>query len=170
MGAPSTYTHELADRILARICDGESQPSACKAEGVPWKTWCTWVNFAGSTDDQGNTLQSRVERARGFQADVLDAKMQAVVDGVLDGSIEPRVGAVALQGMQWRTPRLGPSRYGDRISAEVTGAGGKPLEMQASQAMSDRAILLAAEEIVRGRHKAALPQDAITVEIENHDS
>ena len=60
-------------------------------------------------------------RARELQAEVQAERMEEVEERVLAGEIDPNAARVVLGSMQWRTERMAPKRWGNKVEHAVTG-------------------------------------------------
>ena len=114
-GRPSKYTPELAERICEAISLGQYLGKICEAPDMPHRvTVHRWM-------DEYPEFATRYARARELQADVMDEDILSASRAVLAGEIDPRAGAVAIGGFQWRAGRLNAQRYGDRQQVDVSG-------------------------------------------------
>lgn len=138
MGRPSDFTQEIANTICERIADGESLRTICSQSEMPDKaTVFRWLN--------GNTVfRDQYARAREAQAD-------ALFDEILDIADDGRNDWMAVNGeddegwrangehmqrsrlrvdaRKWMAAKLQPKKYGEKVTQEITGANGSPIEM-----------------------------------------
>lgn len=136
MGRPSTFSEKRADEICRRIAGGESMRSICK-DGKPERsTVHKWLNDFPEFADQ-------YARACEMRADLLFEQIQDIADdGANDWmqANDPDNPGYRLNGeniqrsrlrvdtLKWRLARMSPRKYGDRVTQEVTGAGGGPVQ------------------------------------------
>lgn len=136
MAAPSIFTQEIADAICTRLMEGASLRQICKEAGMPGqRTVYQWLN------DKPN-FQQQYARAREVQADTL-------ADEILDISNTPELGKktvtkasgiettegdmtehrrLKIDARKWLAGKLAPKKYGDKITQEIGGIGGGPVE------------------------------------------
>lgn len=115
-GPPTLYTEELAQLILDEIAAGKSMLKICEQEGMPHRA--TVIRWMGSNIE----FASRVARMReGPQAEYLFESMAEIEEQVLTGQITSDVARVVLQSRQWRSAKLAPKKFGDRIVQEHAG-------------------------------------------------
>ena len=127
VGRPSEYTQDIADRICARLSDGESLRSVCRDEGMPDKASVfRWLRTHQEFCDQ--YAIAKEESAESHADDIKDiaddiSKDYEIVDG------EVRVNNEAIQRSRlrvdtrkWIASKLKPKKYGERIehTGEVT--------------------------------------------------
>lgn len=132
-----TYSEDIADEICARLADGESLRGICRDSTMPnWRTVCRWME---SNDD----FASRCARARVLQAEVLEAEMASIEDKTLSGEYDPKAANVVLSSKRWRASKMAPKKYGDKITTELTGADGGPVEISDTDRAARVAALMA---------------------------
>lgn len=135
-GRHSDYTPELADRICARLADGQSLRSVCRSDDMPDRvTVFRWIR----THDE---FRNQYTRAKEESADALVEEMLDIADdGTNDwmeihskdgDNIGWRVNGEAVQRSRirvdtrkWIASKLKPKKYGDRVTQEHTGPGGE---------------------------------------------
>lgn len=131
MGAPSSFTAEMADVICERIADGESLRAICAAEDMPDKaTVFRWLANHAEFRDQ-------YARAREAQADSLfdeildiaddgsnDWMAQNTKDGEAVGWRENgeslRRSVLRVDARKWMAGKLQPKKYSDKLSVDGT--------------------------------------------------
>lgn len=124
MGAPSTFTQELADQICAQLIEGRSLRSICSDDGFPSaSTVCRWLadNLA---------FREQYARAREAQADTLaDEILDIADDGRNDWmEVETKKGSfiklndeavsrskLRVDSRKWFASKLAPKKYGDKV-------------------------------------------------------
>lgn len=137
MGRPSEFTTEIADRICDELVAGVSLRTICKADDMPAaSTVFKWLRDFPEFSEQ-------YARAKEAQADALfDEILDIADDGTNDwmlsrGDDENEAWRVngehiqrsklRLDARKWMASKLQPKKYGDKITQELTGAGGAPL-------------------------------------------
>jgi hypothetical protein len=139
-GRPTLYTEEIAQKICARLAEGESLRSICRDEGMPVEgTVRSWA----INPEHPIFAQYRAAREAGYLL-MADELLEISDDGSNDwmersyGDDKP-AGWVAngehvsrsklrVETRKWILSKALPKIYGDKITAEHTGADGAPLE------------------------------------------
>lgn len=135
-GRPTLYTEELADEICTRLAEGEGLKTICRSNGMPdAHTVRDWAF------DEAHPFAPRYARARDLQAEHYAELMRTVsaapVPEKTDADGNPRADLMRVElerrkqevdGLKWITSRLAPKRWGDRVTQEVSGPGGGPVE------------------------------------------
>lgn len=138
-GRPSSYTDEVASTICSRIAIGESLRSIVKDDDMPdMKTVMRWLG-----DPEREGFRHQYACAREAQADALfeecleiaddasgDVKRVPRRDGetdeVMNGEFVAR-SRLRVDTRKWMAGKLAPKKYGEKISAELSGPGGRPI-------------------------------------------
>lgn len=136
-GRPSGFTQAVADAICERLALGESLRKICDADDMPGQaTVFRWLTV-------NEPFREQYAKARLTQADALfDEILNIADDGRNDWMAVHGEGAVgwkengeALQrsrlridARKWMAGKLRPKVYGDKISAELSGPDGGPIE------------------------------------------
>ena len=109
MARPGKYTNELADKICARIADGESLRTICAGKDMPAaSTVHRWLA-------ENQEFSEQYAHAREMQADAFAESIIRIAD-----EVEPESAAVAKAKLQidarkWTAAKLAPKKYGDKI-------------------------------------------------------
>ncbi len=121
MGRQSTYTEEMASRILVLLADGHPLNTICCADdSLPAESTVRgWVL-------DNPSFAAKYARARGIGLEVRAENMTAISD---DKSLDPAVRRDMLETRKWLFARMNPAKWGERTSLEHTGAGGAPLTL-----------------------------------------
>lgn len=142
-GRPSSYTPEIASRICEMLTSGMTLREVCRAEGMPAEsTVRTWV----LDDREGFYAQYAKAREVGYHA-MADELVEIADDGkndwmerqdedeqrtyVLNGEHVQR-SRLRLDTRKWLLSKALPKIYGDKITQEVTGKDGGPIEVRRS--------------------------------------
>ena len=135
-GRPEIYTPELAATICERLAKGESLRSICRLEGMPDRATVTnWL----ITDKEG--FFSQYTRARDIGLDemadeLFDIADDSTRDTFVDDNGNERTNSevvarsrLRVDTRKWYLSKLAPKKYGEKITQEVTGPRGGPMEM-----------------------------------------
>lgn len=137
-GRPSDFTQEIAKAICDRLSVGESLRSICEDEAMPDKS--TVMRWIGNPEH--GTFRDHYACAREAQADfwaeeILDISDDSVGDVSIDdnGNIRPNSEFIARSRLRvdtrkWLMGRMAPKKYGDRVTQEVVGPGGGPVQTE----------------------------------------
>lgn len=112
------FNQDTANAILERIANGESLRNIAKDDGFPSRpTIYGWLSSNKDFADQ-------YARAREEQADSYADEIAAIAD---DESIPPDSRRIRIDARKWVACKLKPKKYGDKVQAELSGAGGGPV-------------------------------------------
>lgn len=141
MGRPSNYTPEIEAKICELIADGKSLRQICLADEMPSReTIYTWMSknqafadrYARAVEDRAEKLAEEIltiadddEGDFGFK-EVQDADGASAKPCIMPDNIQRA--KLRVDSRKWIASKLFPKKYGDKVSAEVTGEGGKPIE------------------------------------------
>lgn len=138
-GRPTDYCDSIADEICERLSDGESLKNICSSEEMPTRsTVYRWMSLHEEFSDM-------YARAREQQAETLADEIIAIADDGSNDWMEKLGNEGEVIGWQlngehvqrsrlrvdtrkWAASKLMPKKYGDKISQEVTGKDGGPIE------------------------------------------
>jgi len=150
-GRPSKYSQELTDRICERLANGESMRSICRDESMPvMSTIFKWMREHEEFSNQYATATDM--RAEAMVEDCLDIAdnidgQPVMIDGVplvIDGKPVCVIDNVSVQHAKlrvdtrkWHASKLKPKKYGDKVSQEVSGPNGGPIEHKATVITSE---------------------------------
>ena len=85
-----------------------------------------------------------------MQAEALECDMAEIERDTLTGVIDSKAANVVLSSKRWRAAKLAPKKYGDKITTELTGADGGPVEINDTDRATKVAALIAQAQ---GRRK-----------------
>lgn len=138
MGRPTKYSEQQADAICEEIATSSlSMKSVCEKLSIPVGTVLAWLS-------KQTTFQDKYARAKEMQADLLAEEILDISD---DGSndfmtivkgdeaytVENKEvinrSRLRVDSRKWIASKLKPKKYGDRITQEITGANGGPLQI-----------------------------------------
>jgi hypothetical protein len=156
-GRPSGYSEQIAEKICLLISEGQSLRTICKEDGMPSRQ--TILNWILKNDE----FHQQYARAREAQADYLFEECLEIADhstgdAIQDGNGNKRVdheninrSRLRVDTRKWVCAKLNPKKYSDKVTQEITGKDGGPIEMSDT----DRIELLAAlfaERTVKDKH------------------
>lgn len=122
MGRRSLGTEEMKQTICDQIADGQSLRQICEAEDMPDRR-----NVLRWLDDDAD-FAAKYARAREAQADVMDEKILTVAEACTTATAA--ADRVKIDAYKWRASKLAPKKYGDKVSHEVGGVDGAPIQQQ----------------------------------------
>jgi hypothetical protein len=138
VGRPSLYTPELAAEICRRIGDGESLRQVCRDESMPCTT--TVLKWAREIEEFAQQYAKAREALLEHWAEEITEiaddgsndwikreKGEGRVEIVLDAEHVNR-SRLRIDTRKWLLSKLAAKKYGDRISAELSGPDGGPIE------------------------------------------
>ena len=146
-GRPSSYTQEIADEICDRMMNGESLRSICELDGMPTRAavfrWLAKADQDGA-DPEMVAFRDQYARARQEQADAIFDDCLRIADDATNDYMENMDGGGAvgyklngehiqrsrlrIDTRKWMAGKLRPKKYGEKITQEVTGKDGGPIE------------------------------------------
>ena len=154
-GRPTRHTLKIAAEICRRLADGQSLREICRSEGMPPEST---VRRWALEDVKG--FAALYARARAIQferwADEIlniadDSSRDVVIRHLPDGTTERVINhdhinrsRLRIDSRKWLLSKLLPSRFGDRLSAELSGPGGGAIQIENALAPLAR---LSAEEL-----------------------
>lgn len=133
-GRPSEYTQEMADKICARIADGESLRAICRDDGMPQiRSVMRWLAAHPEFSQQ-------YARAREEQADKIFDELLEIADDSRNDWIEKEQGSVVdhehvsrsklrVDTRKWMLARMAPKKYGDATNIKLSGDAENPLSV-----------------------------------------
>ena len=117
-GRPSQYTQDKASDICDMIAAGSSLRKICARDDMPDQT----TVFRWLANNENFRLQ--YARAREAQADTYADEIPDIADDEAD----PQRARVRIDARKWAAGKLRPKKYGERVSAELSGPDGGPIE------------------------------------------
>lgn len=128
IGRPSDYSFETAADICSRLAAGEALSKICRDERMPaLSTIYVWMSkhpefaemYARAREDQADTLADEIlEIADDGRNDTYeDEDGRRITDWEIVNRSKLRVDA-----RKWIAAKLKPKKYGDKVSAEHSGA------------------------------------------------
>lgn len=137
MSNPSDYTLELAAEICGRLAGGESLVTICRSDGMPClKTVYRWV--AANDEFRAMYVQGREDQADTLADQIIDIADDGRRDYGISEDGCPIVdhdhisrARLRVDARKWVASKLKPKKYGERVSAELTGLDGGPIIIKA---------------------------------------
>ena len=136
LGAPSTYTPELAAAICEHIAAGKSLRTIAALDGMPAQsTIMVWL------DGKHPDFTEQYARAREAQADKLAEETLLIADESsqdtyvdADGNVKTNTEAIQRSKLRvdtrkWLASKMAPKKYGDKVTQEHTGANGGAIQV-----------------------------------------
>lgn len=140
MGRPTIYSEELALSICERLANGESLLKICREDAMPARgTVFRWLM-------QYDDFKNKYEAAREMQAELFADELNEIADDGTndwmesadkDGGVGYKLNGEHIQRSRlridtrkWIASKLKPKKYGDKITQEVTGQDGGPVQVQ----------------------------------------
>lgn len=124
VGRPPLYSEELADIICEKIALGSNLHRICAEEGMPGNTAVyRWRQ-------KYPEFEEKYARAKEFRADNRCDKIDALLEKVEKGEIDPQAAKVILDGWKWQAGHENPKRYSPRLQSEISGPNGGPIKTQ----------------------------------------
>lgn len=147
MGRPSDYLPEVADDICALLADGESLRKICKRPGMPAiRTVMYWLQ---KHDD----FMQQYVRAREGQAETLLEEILEIADECIPDPAEVSKAKLRVDARKWYITKVAPKKYGDKITTELTGKDGGPIQYSD---ITDEELEERLKELGHGRNKSQL--------------
>lgn len=145
-GRPSKFTQQVAGAVCARVADGESLRRICEDKAMPTKTmvmrWLADPERAEFRDQYACAREAQADKLVEDLLDIADEECTMVKaskhgsgDDDGEGRTEVIFDAVAVarnklrvDTRKWIAARMAPKKYGDKVTQEITGAGGGPVD------------------------------------------
>lgn len=119
----------IENEVCSRLIKGESLRRICRDEKMPDRE--TILNWLESDAE----FSAKYARARESQADYMDDLIQDVADA--STAETAAADRVKIGAYQWRASKLQPKKYGDKLSAELTGKDGGPVQVTIAGSAKD---------------------------------
>lgn len=120
IGRPSSYSDDIAERIVERLMEGEALLQIVQDEGMPSRTTVyRWT-------EQNAAFRDNIARARQWQAWSLHEQGVVLAQKAsTDPDLAPAL-RVQLDAIKWATAKLAPKHFGDKIDLNHGGQEGNP--------------------------------------------
>ena len=121
MGRPTVFSEEIAQEICTRIAQGESVRTICEDPTMPAQsTVYLWLY-------KNKDFSEHYVHAREAQADYLMDEILDIADTAVPETVN--VAKLRIDARKFYTGKVAPKKYGEKITQEVTGADGGPVEV-----------------------------------------
>jgi len=138
VGRPSLLDDpKVVEELCARIAEGRGIINVCSDKDMPDKA-TVYRRMANDTD-----FATLIARAREAQQDCEAEECVEMADRAT--AEDWQVVKLRIWARQWRASKLAPKRYGDKVSTEISGPDGKPIEMLAPADAVQRAAFMLAK-------------------------
>lgn len=98
--------------IIARVEGGESETSACEAEGMKRSTFRSTALRVLSGDQYARALEGLAQQ----QVE----KLEQTIEDMREGRIDHNMARVEIDARKWFACKFLPKRYGDKIDVNAT--------------------------------------------------
>ena len=115
---------DIRAQVLTRITEGESLRSICSDKAMPViSTVMKWVS-------EDELFSEQYARAREAQADLIFEDLDEVSEQATVASNAVEVAGLRLKAdnIKWKLARMSPRKYGEKVTSEITGPNGGPVE------------------------------------------
>ncbi len=139
-GRPPVYSDEMASLILEQMGEGRSLLSIIKAEGMPARsTVYKWIdqNCAGFADKYAIARERQAHALADELLEIADNPERGVtITTEADGSQKVVEGdminhrRLRYDARKWLTSKILPKFYGEKVTQEVVGANGGPVQFE----------------------------------------
>lgn len=126
------FTQKIADEICRRLANGESLRAICGSERDDFLPGQTTV-FKWLSENEGFAKQ--YAHAREAQADHEFDEAREIAQLATADTVA--VARLQIDTIKWRTSKMAPKKYGEKITQEHTGADGAPLPAVALYQLPD---------------------------------
>ena len=145
-GRPTSFTPEIAEEICERLSKGESLRTICESDAQTGDGWMpgetTVRRWLAGDEDWNEEFRRQYAQAREAQADHMFDRAWTIAQNAKPEDVQ--VARLQVDTIKWQTGKLAPKKYGDKVTAEITGANGGPVEVNDSFAAAKIAAILEA--------------------------
>lgn len=135
MARPTIFSEELADAICERLASGESLVRICGGDDMPGTTTVfRWLQTIPAFRDR--YAMAREAQAERMADEILDIADDGRNDVWKDdaGNVKVDTDVIArsrlrVDSRKWLMSKMLPKKYGDKVTQEVTGAEGGPVQI-----------------------------------------
>lgn len=115
---------EKVAKVIELIESGESERASCEKAGISRSTFRTTALRVTSGDQYARALTSLAHS----QAEALEK----TIDDMRAGTIDAQMARVEIDARKWFASKFLPKQYGDKLTTELTGADGGPIQSAVS--------------------------------------
>lgn len=124
LGRPTDYSPELAADICSRLASGSSLRAICALEAMPCMS-SVFLWLTKYPDFSDNYAKAQKERSSAMFEEMFE-----IGDEVKADPAEVSKAKLRVDTRKWALARMDPKKYGDKITQEVTGPDGGPVQVQ----------------------------------------
>lgn len=160
-GRPTEFSQELANQICELVSEGMSTRQICERDDMPGKTTIfRWLQ-------ENPIFRDQYARAKEVMVEIMAEETFEIADDKSGDHYVDEFGAtrtdtgviqrarLQIDARKWFVSKLLPKKYGDRLIAEHSGPGGRPVEVELKADESFAAVIAALE--AAGRAKTGDP-------------
>lgn len=133
-GRPSDYSEELAAHICGELASGRSLRDVCRDDDTPAQsTVFLWLSkHPGFSEQYARAMEARTNALAEEILEIADdssGDVGVTEDGreVVKSDVIAR-SRLRVDTRKWLMSKMAPKKYGDKISQEISGPDGKPVE------------------------------------------
>lgn len=139
-GRPSDYTGDIVTEICGRLANGQSLREICANEDMPGKsTVFQWLAAHAEFADQ--YARARAAQIEHWADEIVEIADDGTNDWIerqnSDGSTYEAVNSdhinrsrLRVDTRKWLMSKLAAKKYGDKVTQEVTGPNGGPVQLE----------------------------------------
>lgn len=113
-------------QVFARMLEGLSLRKVCDELGLDPPSTLHFIE----ADDR---LRHQYALARAVRGDEYGVQVALIAAAVAAGKMKPEAGRVAMDGFKWTAARMAAKGWGDKVSHELSGPGGGPIQHDLSK-------------------------------------
>jgi hypothetical protein len=114
---------EKVNQVIALMDAGTSERSACEQVGINRGTFRSAALKVQAVDQYAKALEAMAQ-------DQVELVEQTIED-MRSGKIDHKMAKVEIDARKWFASKYLPKRYGDKITQEISGPDGAPIQSQA---------------------------------------
>lgn len=130
-GRPTKYTDALIDDICREVALGSNLNKLSSSDDYPSRF--TLYKWLGENEEFSN----KYAYARECRADARADKIDDICEKVERGELDPTSARVIIDALKWQAGKEKPKSYGDKVTQEITGADGGPIETSLTMSFVD---------------------------------
>ena len=136
----STDRQALTDAVLQNMRDGNSLRKSCLIAGVKIGTFLDWVaKDAQLAEQYARAREILLEYHAEEILEIADEPVGSTESGGTDnGAVQKQ--KLKIDSRKWILSKLAPKKYGDKITQELTGPNGGPIQHQDVSDLTDEQL------------------------------
>lgn len=111
------------ESVIALMKDGIPEGEACVQVGIDRGTFRSNAFRVGSSKDYAQALATIAQTQVN--------NIESVIEDMRTGRVDAAMARVEIEARKWMASKFAPREFGDRVTQEVTGANGGPLQVAA---------------------------------------